>query len=261
MFRKQLSRSIALVTCVLLWGVLGCGSKEPGATPTSDVGFDAVSRTDTSVQEDVMPNRDTTTPVPDASTSDTSTNDTSTSDTSTEDTASDQDATLDGGSEDASSEDASSEDTGDAGDGDVEEDTGPVELLGDTCATAVDVTAGGSWEDQTTIGYTDNYETPPGNNGCPSNRNSGLDRTYFVAPPVTREYRVRVEPTTATFDPAIYVKSDCAQAVCINGTTLNGPGTSESVTFIIQGGQTAFIIIDGEGFRNAGDYTLTVEII
>lgn len=262
MSRTQLKKSIALIICVLLWGAVGCGSKDPGATPTPDVGVDATGQTDTSGDEDARDNQgtsDTSPPAPD----------TSTGDAGVEDTGSDEDATADGGSEDAGSEDASSEDAsgndagdaGDAGEGDVEQDTGPAELTGDTCETAVDVTAGGVWEDQTTIGYTDNYETAPSHSGCPSNRNSGLDRTYFVAPQVTTEYRVRVDPTTATYDPAIYIKSDCAQNACINGSILNGPGTFESVTFIIQGGQTAFIIVDGEGFQNAGDYTLTVEII
>jgi hypothetical protein len=156
-------------------------------------------------------------------------------------------------------------DTGDAGTEDTgTEDTGGTDagsgIEGDTCETATDVTAGGVWEDQTTTGFTDDYSAAPGDANCPNNRLSGADRAYFVAPLETTEYRVVVTPRGQSFDPAIYVRANCAEAACVTGTVLNGAGAQESVRFTANAGQTLFIIVDGEMF-SSGDYTLTVEIL
>lgn len=128
---------------------------------------------------------------------------------------------------------------------------------GDTCESAIDVTPGGTWADQDTSVWTDDYNSPIGATNCPSGRVTGKDLVYSVNPTVETSYTVTVTPTSRSFDPMIYVRADCAQDACVTGTVLNGPGTPESVTFTVGAGATNFIIVDGE-VVSSGSYTLEV---
>lgn len=131
---------------------------------------------------------------------------------------------------------------------------------GDTCAMATDVTAGGTFANQTTVGAADDYGPPLGG-GCPSGgAASGNDVVYSVAPSTTTTYEVTVVPDGAGFDPMLYAVSACDFSNgCIAGTVLNGAGQQEQITFSAPGGQTTYIVVDGE-VVSSGGFTLTVAI-
>jgi hypothetical protein len=162
---------------------------------------------------------------------------------------------ADAGPADASA-DASAADGGTDVDGGAEEDAG-AEPSGETCATAIDVTAGGTFTD-TTVGAGDDYSAAGA--GCPTGGlASGPDRAYFVRPSAPTSYRVTVMPTSATFDPMLVAVTDCAAPGCVAGTRLNGPGVMEQITFDVAADQTVFVVVDGENFSSC-PYTLTVAI-
>jgi hypothetical protein len=142
--------------------------------------------------------------------------------------------------------------------GDTTPDTTPAPS-GETCETAIDVSAGGTWADQSTVGASDDYASDLTAPNCPSGSFSGPDRVYVATPTTTTEYKVTVEPAI-DFDPFIYVRASCSDQACMAGTVLNGTGVPESVTFELQANETGHIIVDGE-LGDAGDYTLTVEIL
>ena len=117
---------------------------------------------------------------------------------------------------------------------------------GDTCAMAPDVTAGGVFTGTTdTSGVVDDYGPSAGT--CPAGGSaSGRDVAYALSPATTTSYTVTVTPLNATFDPLLYAQLACGTNTCLAGTTLNGPGQPESITFSVPGGQTAYVIVDGE---------------
>jgi hypothetical protein len=145
-------------------------------------------------------------------------------------------------------------------------DGGVVALNGaDQCdGTAPDVTAGGSFLGST-FTATDDYSVSGA--GCPSMGSaSGRDVAYLVAPATTRTYQVRVTPLdhvladggVIRFDPMLYVQqTTCGANACLAGTILNGVGDPEAVTFTVTGGQSAFIVVDGE-LASRGDFQLDV---
>ena len=117
---------------------------------------------------------------------------------------------------------------------------------GDTCATAPDVTAGGVFIGTTDLtGIVDDYGPSVGT--CPAGGSaSGRDVAYALSPIVRTSYTVTVTPLNGTFDPLLYAQLACGTNTCLAGTTLNGPGQPESITFSVPAGQTAFVIVDGE---------------
>ncbi len=158
----------------------------------------------------------------------------------------------DGGALDAGADDAGPVDAGPV-------DAGPTVLNGgDTCAMAPDVTAGGTFAG-TTDGpaLTDDYG-PSGGHGCASGGNaSGRDVAYALRPTQYTTYTVTVTPLDAVFDPMLYVQTACGTNECVAATVFNGPGEPESLTFTVPGGQTVFIIVDGE-LVTKGPFTMTV---
>lgn len=127
-----------------------------------------------------------------------------------------------------------------------------------TCLNAMDVTTGGVFENQTTIGAGENYDALPSETNCPNGRFSGEERVYVVEPLAQTSYTIRVVPD-GNFDPFIYVRTDCNAAACVAGTVLNGEGDPESLTFDAAAGVPSFIMVDGE-LGSAGTYQLTVTI-
>jgi hypothetical protein len=128
---------------------------------------------------------------------------------------------------------------------------------GDLCATAIPIVAGQTIDNQTTVGATDDYEARARDEGCPNNAASGRDRVYIFNTPVAGNFRVTVVPE-ASFDPALYVRLDCADLVCVNGTILNGEGVQESVTFDATADTDYYLIVDGE-LGDSGAYSITVQ--
>ncbi len=83
--------------------------------------------------------------------------------------------------------------------------------------------------------------------GCPSGGSgSGRDVAYLLHPLNTTQYTVTVTPLRVQFDPMIYVQATCGAGACIAGTVFNGPGQPETLTFVVNGGTTAYVIVDGE---------------
>lgn len=243
MNRLTVKTAIALLL-VASCGLTACSDDEE---PTKDAGADATqdAAADTADEDAAM----------DAA-----------EDTSTEDTSPDtaSDAAADTSATDAS-EDTSSTDTGADAEADAAQDTGADTAdttqvaEADTCDVAIDATAGGTWDNQSTTDATDDYDSPVSADNCPSGSVSGKDEVYAVSPTDTTTYEVTVTPAGATFDPFLYVRADCAAEACIDGTVFNGPGQPETLTFDAPGGQTSYIIVDGE-LGSEGDYSLTVTI-
>ncbi len=123
---------------------------------------------------------------------------------------------------------------------------------------APDVTAGGTFTGTTdATSIADDYG-PSAGNGCSSGGSaSGRDVAYALHPTVTTTYTVTVTPLNGTFDPMLYVQTTCGANACLAGTVLNGPGQAESVTFTVQAGVTAYVIVDGE-LVSKGPFTLLV---
>ena len=175
---------------------------------------------------------------------------------------------MDAGWDDAGVADAGMMDAGpgdagtmDAGPGDAGTmDAGTPTLNGgDTCAMAPDVTAGGTYLG-TTVGAQDYYGLGLQTNaGCPSGgAASGSDVTYLLNPLSTTQYSVTVTPLNQQYDPLLYVQaSACGAGGCLGGTTLNGVGQPESVTFTVPGGTSAYIIVDGE-LGTSGSFEISI---
>lgn len=141
---------------------------------------------------------------------------------------------------------------------DTEVDTAhePPLASGETCAEAIVVAAGDSIPG-TTVGAVDDYEADFSGDNCPNNSVSGPDRVYAFTSAVTGQFKVTVIPDD-DFDAALYMRTDCALDACVDGTILNGPGVSESLTFTAEASITYYIIVDGE-LGDSGSYTLTLE--
>ena len=122
---------------------------------------------------------------------------------------------------------------------------------------AVDVTTGGSFPGQSTVGQTDDYSSDPTAENCPSGLASGPDVVYVVSPASETTYEFSVTPADSAFDPFIYLRSDCSQDACLDGTVLNGAGEQESLTYTVGAGETVFVIVDGE-LASSGDFDFEV---
>jgi|GEM_PF-3702574 hypothetical protein len=143
------------------------------------------------------------------------------------------------------------------GGGTTTPDAGPLNGA-NTCATAPDITAGGTFTGTTDdASITDDYG-PSAGNGCSSGGlASGRDVAYALSPATTTTYTATVTPLNTTYDPMLYAQLTCGANACLTGTILNGPGQPESITFTVQAGTTAYLIIDGENVTK-GPFTLTV---
>ena len=129
-------------------------------------------------------------------------------------------------------------------------------VVGDTCETAFDVTAGGVWIGESTVEMSDAYSPSLGASGCPGTNFSDRERVYFVLPGETTTYEVRAEPE-AGFDLMIYVRLDCEASICVGGTRLNGAGVTETLIFEAPGGVASYIFVDGE-IGHSGSFDLMV---
>ncbi len=241
--------SLLLCALVALFGVVGCSDDEPKNEPGADVaiqedvgGKDDVSQ-DVSQQDTALPDdKDVVEPDLDA-----------------DETGKDVDETK-------KDVDETGQDTDDSDvvepDPDVA-DPDPV-LAGDTCADGVDVTAGGTFADQTTTGYSDSND-PNRGPGC-AWATTKEDRVYVVTPVLKTKYKVTVTPKDGSlYDPVLYARLDCEADACVAGTNFGKKGAKESITFTVEAAASMFIIVDGDvasvGAATHGDFTLDVEIL
>lgn len=130
---------------------------------------------------------------------------------------------------------------------------------GNLCATAIPIAAGQTLDNQTTVGATDDYAARARDEGCPNNVASGPDRVYVFNTATAGDFRITVVPE-ATFNPALYVRLDCASPVCVTGTVLNGTGVQESDDISAAADTDYFIIVDGE-VGDSGAYSISVQAI
>ena len=75
---------------------------------------------------------------------------------------------------------------------------------------------------------------------------------------MTTSYTVTVTPLNGTFDPLLYAQLACGTNTCLAGTTLNGPGEAESITVSAPGGQTVYVIVDGE-LASRGPFEILIQ--
>jgi len=133
---------------------------------------------------------------------------------------------------------------------------------GETCADAPDLTLGGTVMGDTT-GAVDDFD-PGGGSTCPAGIISGKDHVFRFSPAAPQSYHVVITPDS-NFDPSLYVRAACTDSSCIAGTVFNGKGEIETLDFTVGGGDTAYLIVDGEisggsGSRDEGSYTLVVTL-
>ncbi|UJR81878.1 hypothetical protein [Sandaracinus amylolyticus] len=213
-----------LVLSMALLMAMGCGDDDGPA-----VDEDAGAGVDASTPIDAGP-RDASTPV------DAGGDDAAATDAGALDASADGDAGADASSPDA--------DTGEEG---------------DTCERAIDVTAGVALTGQSTMTATDDYG--PMGPGCPAGgAASGRDLVYVVSPAAQTTYRVRVTPTTPSFDPLLYAVRACGGTGCVAGTTLNDAGEPEEITFTVDAGAIVYVVVDGElSSRGTFDLAVTLE--
>ncbi|MDP1823816.1 MAG: hypothetical protein Q8L48_11250 [Archangium sp.] len=123
---------------------------------------------------------------------------------------------------------------------------------------APDVTAGGVFTGTTDVtGVVDDYGPSVGT--CPAGgAASGRDVAYALSPATTTNYTVTVTPLNGTFDPLLYAQAACGTNICVAGTTLNGPGQPESISFPVMGGQTVYVIVDGEAVTR-GPFEISIQ--
>ncbi|HEY3357595.1 MAG TPA: hypothetical protein VGQ83_30365 [Polyangia bacterium] len=121
---------------------------------------------------------------------------------------------------------------------------------GDTCQTAVALTAPASLSDQTTVGYTNSYGEDTSAHGC--GINNGLDRVYSITVPAGQRLTAAVTPVGA-YDPAIYLIAGPASACDASPRTclafaddFSDASFKDTVRYVNRSAaaQTVFIVVD-----------------
>lgn len=129
------------------------------------------------------------------------------------------------------------------------------QLANDTCAGALDVTAGGTFTGDTTNAAADYTPIASGAGGCTGFNANSNDVAYSVV----LQAGERLQATlTATWDASLYMVSDCSN---IAGTCVAGQdnGNPEVVDFTAQTTGSYFIIVDGYGVAR-GAFSLDVSV-
>lgn len=129
----------------------------------------------------------------------------------------------------------------------------PILLAGDTCASAtiINPAALPFTEDGTTVGA--NNDIDPTNGGCANG--GGLDVVYAFTPATTGVYSLGVTPTNASFDPSLYILTNCSAVdSCIAGANENAVGKGEFLTVSLSAGTQYFIVVDSPFADAAGPF-------
>ena len=141
---------------------------------------------------------------------------------------------------------------------------GDVSGNGDTCAVAIDVTAGAHLAGST-LGANDDYKPNGSKLHCPLATYSDADRVYVVQPTTATNYQVTVTPEGA-YDPILYAVRDCAAIAtndCVAGTAFGSAGDPETITFTAPANTAVFVIVDAKltAAVSQGNYTLDVVVL
>lgn len=138
--------------------------------------------------------------------------------------------------------------------------------VNDVCAGPATLTVGAPLTGQTTVGYTNDYESGTGTVGCTATATSGPDRVYQVSIPANQRGVVTVTPTAdAGFNPSINLVEGAA-AVCSAmprtcAAGVNGAGSDQperaSLYNTTGAARTLFAIVDSASPGGAFDIALT----
>ncbi len=146
--------------------------------------------------------------------------------------------------------------------------SGTAMAQGETCATATDVgTSGTIWSVAgSTVGQTDDY-----NEECPYTVTGGVDEVWQWTPSSSGFIDIGLCQGTTNYDTKLYIYSGscptpgsgatgtqlaCEDDACDNGATYPDPWISSIVNVPISAGTTYYIVVDGYGATDAGNYTL-----
>jgi hypothetical protein len=139
-------------------------------------------------------------------------------------------------------------------------------VAGDLCSNAepIMLTGGMATITATTAApYTHNYE--PG--VCAQVNSGGNDRVHSITVPNGERLAATVDPTSATFDPGIFViagpaaNCDAVPIVCLTQNDNGGDGQDDAITFDNTGAAPVDVFIMIDGFRPDGEpYTLVVNV-
>lgn len=246
---KTFLRLMAIIACTAL---VSCAADAPVDdtihTPEHDT---TQSQDDTRSEDATRPEKDTSDPEDTSSTSDISdTEDAISADTNPSDTAPPDADEVDADEVDADEVDASPDST--------DEDTSPGIADGKTCDTAIDITAGGLWDNQTTVGANNDYNAPHGAVGCPGAPYTGDDQVFVLAPQTTTTYNLTITSQDAAFRPVVYIRADCTQTECIAGSMLD-PTVIYLNGIEVPGGERYYVIVDTHTTSREGAFSLSVE--
>jgi hypothetical protein len=129
----------------------------------------------------------------------------------------------------------------------------PLPAAGDTCASAtiINPAALPFTEDATSVGASNDID--PTNAGCANG--AGSDVVYAFTPATTGLYSLGVTPTNTSFDPSLYIVTDCSNAAtCVAGENANAVGKGEVLTVSLNAGTQYFIVVDSPFADGAGPF-------
>src|SRR5436853_3743366 len=117
-------------------------------------------------------------------------------------------------------------------------------LAGDTCVAATVINPGALpyFDEATNAGAGNDID--PGAGACAPG--PGADVVYAFTPSATDSYTVGATPLGSTFDPSLYIITDCANPVssCVAGTNARPFGKGETLTVTLNAGTRYFIVVD-----------------
>jgi hypothetical protein len=132
--------------------------------------------------------------------------------------------------------------------------TAAVPVSGDSCANAtlINPAALPFTENSTSDGA--NNDLDPTTLGCANG--AGADVTYTFTPAVSGVYSLGVTPGNNTFDPSLYVVTDCSNpaGTCVAGSNENSVGKGEVLTLNLNAGTQYFIIVDSPIAGGSGPF-------
>jgi hypothetical protein len=129
----------------------------------------------------------------------------------------------------------------------------PAIAAGDTCASAtiINPNALPFIEDTTSAGAANDID--PTLTGCANG--GGADVVYTFTPASTGVYTLGVTPTNTSFDPSLYILTDCSNpASCVAGANDNALGKGEALTVSLSAGTQYFIVVDSPFVDGAGPF-------
>ena len=127
-------------------------------------------------------------------------------------------------------------------------------LAGDTCATATVINPASLpfFDEATNAGAGNDID--PGAGACAPG--PGADVVYSFTPMATGAYTVGATPLGATFDPSLYIITDCANPAssCVAGANLRPFGKGETLTATLNAGTRYFIVVDSAQASGEGSF-------